>query len=88
MNDHNPVQPGGPPVQDVLIVWLQQHLRPTRRADDSSPSSYLVKHIVERSIGRYVSELELRDAAGKLGYPLTTHAIGVFWRDLRKADPR
>jgi hypothetical protein len=92
VNNHNPVQPGRPPVQDVLIVWLQQHLRPTRRATDTSPTTYLVKHVAERSLGarvdHYVSESDLRKAARKLGYPLTEHTVGVFWRDLSKADHR
>lgn len=92
MNYPNIVQPGGPPVQDVLIIWLQQHLRPTRHVTDSSPSTYHLKHVAERSLGarvnHYVSEKDFREAARKLGYPLTDRCIGVFLRDLRKAERR
>jgi len=84
MHNLNTVQPGGPPLQDVLIVWLQAHLPPTARATSASPRTYLVKHVIERAIGRYVAESELRSVAGRLGYPLTATTIGVRWRDLGK----
>lgn len=86
MNDPNIVQPGRPPLQDVLIIWLQIHLPPTARATLDSPRTYLVKHVAERAIRRYVPESALHAAARQLGYPLTATTIGVRWRDLGKAS--
>ena len=57
-----------PEKQIQVLTWIQQHWRKGTRGNAKRYSSYHLKHVVERAIGEYVSNGELKGAMLKAGF--------------------
>ena len=54
--------------QAAVLGWIRAHLRPGTRGKAKRYSSYQLKHVVERAIGAYVGNGELKGAMLQAGY--------------------
>ena len=68
----------GPEKQTQVLTWIQQHWRKGTHGNAKRYSSYYLKHVVERAIGEYVSNGELKGAMLKAGFTPT--------KDLKEYD--
>lgn len=59
----------------MLMDWIQLYLLPFMilKYPNKRHSAYELKHIAEKAIGRYVSQLELQEALHECGYPVSQH---------------
>jgi hypothetical protein len=56
--------------QQQLLSWISTNLRPGTRGKAKRYSSYYLKHVAERAIGRYVGNGEMKGALLKAKYAL------------------
>lgn len=70
-----------------LATWLRDNVRPIKTP---TVGSYGMKHVVEKAIGRYVSNGEFIAAALIAGYPYRHDApntlFGMSARDIRRLE--
>ena len=59
----------------MLHQWIQNVLMPymTLKHPNKRHSAYVLKHIAEKEIGRYVSQEELQAALLDCGYPVSRY---------------
>ena len=57
--------------QEKVLAWIQQHFRKGVQGNAKRYSSYFLKHVVERGIGTYVGNGELKGAMLKAGFTPT-----------------
>jgi hypothetical protein len=57
--------------QQKILTWINKHFKPGKRSNSKRYSSSYLKQVVERGIGEYVSNGELKGAMLKTGYSPT-----------------